>query len=124
MSWPPSAASRLEFVGETMRAALNAVATSAPQWLIEHTRPDWLERYGARVEQYRLPGSLAARQSLAEVVGAESHDLLTALFDETKRFWLCRLPAVERLRIVWIQQFRHDQGQVRWREPTTSPAAG
>src|SRR3954470_10931882 len=62
---------RLEFVGETMRAALNAVATSAPQWLIEHNRPDWLERYGARVEQYRLPRSLAARQSLAEVIGAD-----------------------------------------------------
>ena len=112
---------RLEFVGETMRAALNAVATSAPQWLIEHNRPDWLERYGARVEQYRLPRSLAARQSLAEVIGTDGHDLLAALFDETERFWLCRLPAVERLRIVWIQQFRHDQGQVRWREPADQP---
>jgi transposase len=112
---------RLEFVGETMRAALNAVATSAPQWLIEHNRPDWLERYGARVEQYRLPRSLAARQSLAEVIGTDGHDLLAALFDETERFWLCRLPAVERLRIVWIQQFRHDQGQVRWREPVDQP---
>jgi transposase len=112
---------RLEFVGETMRAALNAIATSAPQWLIEHNRPDWLERYGARVEQYRLPRSLAARQSLAEVIGTDGHDLLAALFDETERFWLCRLPAVERLRIVWIQQFRHDQGQVRWREPADQP---
>jgi len=112
---------RLEFVGETMRAALNAVATSAPQWLIEHNRPDWLERYGARVEQYRLPRSLAARQSLAEGIGADGHDLLAALFGETERFWLCRLPAVERLRIVWIQQFRHDQGQVRWREPADQP---
>jgi transposase len=34
----------LELVGETMRAALNAVATSAPQWLIEHNRPAWAER--------------------------------------------------------------------------------
>lgn len=113
---------RLEFVGETMRAALNAVATSAPQWLIEYNRPDWVERYGARVEQYRLPRSLAARQSLAEVIGADGHDLLAALFEETRRFWLCRLPAVERLRIVWIQQFRHDQDQVRWREPADQPS--
>jgi transposase len=112
---------RLEFVGETMRAALNAIATSAPQWLIEYNRPDWVERYGARVEQYRLPRSLAARQSLAEVIGADGHDLLAALFNETRRFWLCRLPAVETLRIVWIQQFRHDQGQVRWREPADQP---
>jgi transposase len=112
---------RLEFVGETMRAALNAVAASAPQWLIEYNRPDWLERYGARVEQYRLPRSLAARQSLAEVIGTDGHDLLAVLFEETRRFWLCRLPAVETLRIVWIQQFRHDQDQVRWREPADQP---
>jgi transposase len=112
---------RLEFVGETMRAALNAVATSAPQWLIEHNRPDWLERYGARVEQYRLPKGEAARQVLGETIGADGHDLLGALFAETERFWLCRLPAVERLRIVWIQQFRYDQGRVRWREPTDQP---
>jgi len=114
---------RLEFVGETMRAALNAVATSAPQWLIEHNRPDWLERYGARVEQYRLPKGEAARQVLGETIGADGHDLLGALFAETERFWLCRLPAVERLRIVWIQQFRHDQGRVRWREPTDQPTS-
>src|SRR3954471_23532302 len=74
----------LELVGETMRAALNAVATSAPQWLIEHNRPAWAERYGARVGQYRLP-------------------------------------AVERLRIIWIQQFYHDQGRVRWRRPVDQP---
>jgi transposase len=43
-----------------MRATLNAIATSAPQWLIEYNRPDWLERYGARVEQYRLPRSPAS----------------------------------------------------------------
>src|SRR3954462_7750638 len=112
---------RLEFVGETMRAALNAVATSAPQWLIEHNRPDWLERYGARVEQYRLPKGEAARQVLGETIGADGHDLLGALFAETDRFWLCRLPAVERLRIVWIQQLSHDQGQVRLREPADPP---
>jgi transposase len=104
-----------------MRAALNAVATSAPQWLIEHNRPAWAERYGARVEQYRLPKGEAARQALGEAIGADGHDLLAALFAETQRFWLCRLPAVERLRIIWIQQFYHDQGRVRWRRPVDQP---
>jgi transposase len=112
---------RLECVGETMRAALNAVATSAPEWLTQHGRPDWAERYGERVEQYRLPRSVAARQVLAEVIGADGHALLAALFEERECFWLCRLPAVERLRIVWIQQFYHDQDRVRWREPTDQP---
>jgi hypothetical protein len=54
-------------------------------------------------------------------MGADGHDLLAALFAETQRFWLCRLPAVERLRIIWIQQFYHDQGRVRWRRPVDQP---
>lgn len=112
---------RLELVGETMRAALNAVATSAPEWLAQFGRPEWAERYGPRVEQYRLPKSLSARQALAEAIGADGHDLLAALFAETQCFWLCRLPAVEQLRLIWIQQFYHDQGQVRWREPADLP---
>ncbi len=53
---------RLEFVGETLRAALHALAQAAPAWLAQHAWPEWAERYGARVEQYRLPRSLAARQ--------------------------------------------------------------
>jgi transposase len=111
----------LELVGETLRAALNAVARSAPEWLARQNRPDWVERYGARVEQYRLPKGEAARQALGEAMGTDGHDLLAALFAETERFWLCRLPAVERLRIVWIQQFHHDQGRVRWRLPGDQP---
>ena len=111
----------LELVGETLRAALNAVARSAPEWLARQNRPDWAERYGARVEQYRLPKGEAARQALGEAIGADGHDLLAALFAETQRFWLCRLPAVERLRIIWIQQFYHDQGRVRWRRPGDQP---
>jgi transposase len=46
----------------------------------------------ARVEQYRLPKGEAARQALGEAMGADGHDLLAALFAETQRFWLCRLP--------------------------------
>jgi transposase len=80
----------LELVGETLRAALNA--RSAPEWLARQNRPDWAERYGARVEQYRLPKGEAARQALGEAIGADGHDLLAALFAETQRFWLCRLP--------------------------------
>ncbi len=34
---------RLEFVGETLRAALHALAQSAPAWLARHGRPDWAE---------------------------------------------------------------------------------
>jgi transposase len=62
----------LELVGETLRAALNA--RSAPEWLARQNRPDWAERYGARVEQYRLPKGEAARQALGEAMGEPRRD--------------------------------------------------
>ena len=41
---------RLERVGETLRAALNALAVLAPEWLQQQVPPEWFERYGSRVE--------------------------------------------------------------------------
>src|SRR3712207_5643139 len=65
----------LDRVGETRRAALTAVAGWAPEWLAQQNRPDGAERYGAGVEQYRLPKGEAARQALGEAIGADGHDL-------------------------------------------------
>src|SRR5918911_1398436 len=39
---------RLELVAETLRAALNATAAAAPDWLRELAPPAWYERYGRR----------------------------------------------------------------------------
>jgi transposase len=36
---------RLESIGETLRAALNSLATVAPAWLADLVAPDWFERY-------------------------------------------------------------------------------
>ena len=46
---------RLELAGETLRAALNAIAAAAPGWLREVAPADWYERYDRRVENARLP---------------------------------------------------------------------
>jgi transposase len=43
------ALNRLEFVGETLRAALEALA-AAPDWMRMSMDPAWQERYGARVD--------------------------------------------------------------------------
>ena len=51
------ALNRLECVGETLRAALNALAVVVPDWLRAQVTPDWYERYGARVETTRRPSS-------------------------------------------------------------------
>lgn len=46
---------RIERVGETLRAALNATAQVAPQWLQAWVPLEWYERYGRRIEDARLP---------------------------------------------------------------------
>ncbi len=46
---------RLELVGETLRAALNELATVAPDRLRGAVPGAWYERYARRVEDGRLP---------------------------------------------------------------------
>ena len=52
---------RLELVVETMRAALEALAAAAPEWLVALAPEDWHQRYGQRASDYRLPQAKAAR---------------------------------------------------------------
>src|SRR5688572_22845942 len=44
---------RLELVTETMRAALNEIATFAPEWLTKAALPEWFTRYAVQAEQSR-----------------------------------------------------------------------
>src|SRR3954468_17890077 len=70
---------RLELVGETLRATLNALAAVAPEWLLRQTPPEWFERYAARVEETRLPKGQEVRYAHAEVIGGDGYHLLEAL---------------------------------------------
>ena len=70
---------RLELVAETLRAALNALATVAPTWLQALAPPVWYERYGTRIEDTRLPQGQAKRDAYAQVVGEDGFALLDAL---------------------------------------------
>ena len=54
---------RLELVAETLRAALNAVATVAPAWLQTLSPLAWSDRYGRRMEDARLPKDPAEREA-------------------------------------------------------------
>src|SRR6266478_6088399 len=70
---------RLELVAETLRAALNAVATVAPDWLQGLAPLAWYERYGRRIEDTRLPREQAQRDAYAQTVGEDGFYLLDAL---------------------------------------------
>lgn len=70
---------RLEVVGETLRAALNDLAVLAPLWLQQTVPEDWYQRYGRRIEDYRLPTKPAERIAYAQQVGEDGDYLLKCL---------------------------------------------
>jgi transposase len=105
------ALNRLERVGETLRAALNELAAVAPEWLQAFAPAVWYERYGRRVENYRLPKIEAARLALAAEVGADGQQLLAALDAAADRPELARLPKVQILRRVWAAQYVVDDNE-------------
>jgi transposase len=58
------AINRLMCVGEAMRFALNSLAVVAGEWLLAHSDPEWLDRYGHRIEEARLPQSQEEREAV------------------------------------------------------------
>jgi transposase len=117
--------SRLENVAETLRHALNQLAVHAPDWLHAHAEAAWVERYGRRITEYRLPEADAERQALVETIGQDGYRLLEALYQEASPIELRDLPAVQTLRQVWVQQYyRCDDPSapvVRWRTADEQP---
>jgi transposase len=116
---------RLECVGETLRHALNVVATVAPDWLGAQVPVSWYERYARRFEEYRLPPKKEDRYALAQQIGTDGLHLLQLIDAEKEWGWLREIPAVQILRRVWIQQFyASDPGSpVRWRVAEDLPPA-
>lgn len=108
---------RLETVGETLRAALNSLALAAPEWLQSQVTTEWVERYGRRVEEYRLPKGEQARADYAALIGTDGFHLLRALEAETAPPQLGGLESVNVLRQTWKQQFIEEDGRVRLRKP-------
>ena len=115
---------RLERVVETLRAALNALATVQPDWVQEVIPVEWVEHDGLRAEDHRLPQEQAKRLAYAETVGQDGASLLQLLWSERVPFWLREIPAVEILRQVWVQNFMATHGEtIGWREPGNRPPA-
>ncbi len=91
------ALNRLVCVGETLRAALNSLAIVAPDWLLEHSH------------------------MVAELIGKDGAALLSDVFDPAAPDWLRRIPAVEILRQVWIQNYMYVDGELHWRTNDNIP---
>jgi transposase len=118
------AMTRMECVTETLRHALNVLAEVAPEWLLAHRKPDWLERYGPRASEYRLPKSDSKRLSWVQQTGQDGYDLLKAMYADESMTPFCNILAVETLRQVWLQNFEMINGRIHWRENKHTPPAG
>lgn len=106
---------RLENVGQTLRQALNVLATVAPEWLLAQAPPEWVERYKDRMDDYRLPKSESARLALAETIGRDGERLLAAIDQASAPDYLRALPTIKTLRQVWIQQYFPSPKGLVWR---------
>jgi transposase len=106
---------RLEQVAETLRAALNELATLAPRWLQGVASPDWYTRYGRRIEDHRLPQSQAEREAYAQTVGEDGFRLLELVSDAEAPVELTQLPILETLRLTWEHHYERRAGKVRFR---------
>lgn len=115
--------SRLECIGETLRQALNVLATIGPDWLSEWVPADWYDRYSRRFEDYRLPKSKEERYVLGEQIGRDGMQLWQRLGNHSELAQLRHLPAMETLRQVWLQQFMIQDEQLKWRSADDLPPA-
>ena len=100
---------RVELLAETLRAALNAIATVAPDRLRALSPSEWQERYGRRIEDARLPETGPKRDAYVTRVGADGYRLLGALDRGEVPESLGALPGVEVLRRVWARHFERGE---------------
>ena len=96
---------RLELAGESLRAALEALAVAVPAWLTGVIDASWQRRYGTRVDNWHLPESETKRKALMVEYGRDGYHLLEQVCARSAPPWLRELPAVDALRRIWVQQF-------------------
>ena len=94
-----AALNRLELAGESVRAALEALAAAHPDWLEQRICvSDFARRYGTPMTSWRPPASQARRDELAIAYARDGYALLEAVYDSSSPAWLRELPAVDVLR--------------------------
>ena len=92
-----AALNRLELAGESVRAALEALAAAHPAWVEQRicVKGDFTRRYGTPMTSWRPPVSQSRRDELAIAYARDGYALLEAVYDSSAPAWLRELPAIE-----------------------------
>jgi transposase len=101
-----AALNRLELAGESVRAALEALAAACPDWLEQWVCvSDFARRYGTPMTSWHPPASQARRDELAIAYARDGYALLEAIYDGSSPAWLREVPAIDVLRRVLVQNY-------------------
>jgi transposase len=117
-----AALNRLELAGESVRAAVEALAAAHPAWLQQRICvSDFARRYGTPMASWRPAASQARRDELAIAYAKDGYALLEAVYDPCSPGWLRKLPAIDILRQVLLQNYtrtitEHGQEVIKRRE--------
>ena len=109
---------RLEQIGESLRAALNEIATLTPHWLQSWVPIEWYEQYERRIEHERLPKSKKEQQKYAVRVGVDGYHLLAAIEQDPAHNWLANLPKIIHLTTIWKRHFTQTSAGLAYKSKT------
>lgn len=121
---------RLELVGESVRALVEALSAAAPGWLAQVIDvPGWSRRYGRRIDSWKMPASKSRQDALAVDYARDGFALLSVLYAPGQPAWLRELPAVQVLRCVLLQNYtrataRNGREVIKRREKDTEGGDG
>ncbi len=106
---------RLKQIMETMRVAMETLATWWPEWLQKIALPHWYERYSLASPSFRFLRDKEERDAQALAIGADGFYLLNALTQPDAPELAVAMAEIKSVRQVWNHHFEKYQGQVRWR---------
>ncbi|MFF9511284.1 IS1182 family transposase [Streptomyces sp. NPDC014724] len=97
---------RLELAGESVRAALEALAVAAPAWLAGQVDvAEFAHRYGPRVDGWRMPSTQTKRDRLAQVFGQDALALCRAAWAVDAPGWIREIESLRLLRQILVQTY-------------------
>lgn len=104
------ALSRVEEAAEATSLAIEALASTEPEWLRTISLPHWYERYDRTLLTQRLPSSKEELDALVLSIGADISYLLKTV-EKADAPDVALLPEVQALRQVWHQRSEPHEGE-------------